>query len=72
MTMSLIPCPACDERVSQQAPTCPHCGHPIATPASEAPPLRISVEHSRATEYFLRNCFALIVLIALGVGFFCG
>ncbi len=28
--MALIPCPACARQVSDAAPTCPGCGHPIA------------------------------------------
>lgn len=28
--MALIPCPACDHRVSEQALACPSCGHPGA------------------------------------------
>jgi len=28
--MALIPCPACARQVSEAAPTCPGCGHPIA------------------------------------------
>lgn len=31
--MALIPCPACARQVSDAAPTCPGCGHPIAAPA---------------------------------------
>jgi zinc ribbon protein len=30
--MSLIACPACGKQVSAQAPSCPHCGQPIAGP----------------------------------------
>jgi predicted amidophosphoribosyltransferase len=30
--MALIPCPACGRQVSEAAPTCPGCGHPIAVP----------------------------------------
>lgn len=30
--MALIPCPACAHQVSEAAPTCPNCGHPIAAP----------------------------------------
>lgn len=26
--MALISCPACTKQVSEQAPTCPNCGHP--------------------------------------------
>ena len=28
--MALIACPACARQVSDAAPTCPGCGHPIA------------------------------------------
>ena len=28
--MALISCPVCSHRVSEAAPTCPSCGHPIA------------------------------------------
>ena len=28
--MALIPCPACGRQVSEAAPTCPGCGHPVA------------------------------------------
>jgi predicted amidophosphoribosyltransferase len=28
--MVLISCPACSRQVSEAAPTCPNCGHPIA------------------------------------------
>ena len=27
--MSIIPCPACQEKVSTSAKECPHCGHPL-------------------------------------------
>jgi len=30
--MALIPCPACGRQVSEAAPTCPGCGHPVAAP----------------------------------------
>lgn len=32
--MALIPCPVCARQVSEAAPTCPGCGHPIAAPRS--------------------------------------
>ena len=28
--MSLINCPCCENGVSEDADSCPHCGHPIA------------------------------------------
>ena len=33
--MALIPCPACARQVSEAAPTCPNCGHPIAAPPGQ-------------------------------------
>lgn len=30
--MALIPCPECRREVSDKAPACPGCGHPIAAP----------------------------------------
>lgn len=34
--MALIPCPACARQVSEAAPTCPGCGHPISAPHQDA------------------------------------
>jgi hypothetical protein len=42
--MPLVPCPACNHSVSDQAPFCPQCGHPLRPasteqrPESSAPP----------------------------------
>ena len=33
----LIDCPACGANISNQAPICPHCGHPIATNSNPQP-----------------------------------
>lgn len=33
--MALIPCPVCGRQVSEAAPTCPGCGHPIAAPQGQ-------------------------------------
>src|SRR5262249_6155928 len=30
-TMALIQCPECQQRVSDQAGTCPHCGYPLVS-----------------------------------------
>ena len=27
--MALVPCPACNHRVSTEAASCPQCGHPL-------------------------------------------
>ena len=32
--MVLINCPACKKGASMEAPTCPHCGHPIKPPST--------------------------------------
>ena len=34
----MITCPACGKQVSNQAPTCPQCGHPIALHPTPTPP----------------------------------
>lgn len=31
--MPLIPCPDCEREISNRAPSCPHCGCPIASQA---------------------------------------
>src|SRR5262245_36396670 len=38
--MGLISCPACGKQVSQQAASCPHCGHPIEAAAQRDVPRR--------------------------------
>lgn len=37
--MVLVSCPECEKQVSDQAASCPNCGHPIRLekPASQAP-----------------------------------
>jgi uncharacterized membrane protein YvbJ len=34
--MALIPCPACGRQLSEAAPTCPGCGHPVAAPHGQS------------------------------------
>lgn len=36
--MAMIPCPECQQPVSELAPSCPNCGRPIAPPVPAAPP----------------------------------
>jgi hypothetical protein len=31
-TMAQVACPSCLQNVSDEAPICPHCGHPLKTP----------------------------------------
>ena len=35
--MALVTCPECHGSVSDQAATCPHCGHPLATTPAAGP-----------------------------------
>jgi DNA-directed RNA polymerase subunit RPC12/RpoP len=38
--MELIPCAACEKRISQMATSCPNCGHPVVA----APPARPEIQ----------------------------
>jgi hypothetical protein len=63
--MSLIACPACGRQVSQQAPTCPQCGHPITTP----PPINVvagpkSVSTGAGWGLLLLGIAAIVGLVA--------
>jgi zinc-ribbon domain len=46
--MALILCPACGKQVSEQAPTCPQCGQPIAAPTAPPTPQKIVVEQPKS------------------------
>jgi ribosomal protein L37E len=46
---SLIECPTCKKQVSTQAPTCPNCGHPIATPIKKASEIKASLQKKRGS-----------------------
>lgn len=43
--MALIPCPACGRQVSRVAPTCPGCGHPVATPSGQTKTFKDALTH---------------------------
>lgn len=43
--MALIPCPACGRQVSDAAPTCPGCGHPVAAPKGQASTFKDALTH---------------------------
>ncbi|WP_088252597.1 zinc ribbon domain-containing protein [Fimbriiglobus ruber] len=64
--MALISCPACGKQVSEQAPTCPQCGQPIA--ATAAPPQKIVVEQPSSGGS--RGFGWLLLLLLLGGGAF--
>jgi hypothetical protein len=59
--MSLIACPACGKQVSQQAPACPHCGHPIA-----ASPQKIVVQPPQSGGMGAGGCLLLLLLLGGG------
>jgi hypothetical protein len=50
--MPLVPCPACTHGVSDQAPFCPQCGHPLQPARAEppAPPAAAISEPETAPE----------------------
>jgi uncharacterized membrane protein YvbJ len=48
VSMALTPCPACGKDVPNQAPTCPHCGHPIGGLIRVSPPQAIIVEQPKS------------------------
>lgn len=65
--MPLVSCPDCRRDVSPRAPSCPHCGAPIAR--GQAP---LAEVHGAGTEgLFLKsmNLGCLLVLVLLGIGF---
>ena len=61
--MALISCPICTEEISEQAPTCPHCGHPIAKPpgGKQSPPVIIQNRTASGAGVGL-----LLILLILG------
>ena len=68
--MPLIPCPACGRQVSQQAPTCPQCGQPIAAPPPapvQAPaPQKIYIEQPRSGGG--SGCIGVVIVLLLIAG----
>lgn len=63
--MPLIPCPACGKSVSQQAPTCPQCGHPIAATPHEKPPQTVYVQQPKSGG---SGCVLFLFLALIGGG----
>ena len=51
--MPLIKCPACQHDISDQAQSCPNCGHPLAKSTTKAPK-----KH---------GCLGIVVLVVLAI-----
>jgi hypothetical protein len=65
--MALIACPECGKQVSRQAPTCPHCGYPIAGPPPAPEPQRIVVQQAPPRGSGGGCALLLILLIGAGI-----
>lgn len=63
--MALIACSECGNQVSDKAPTCPHCGAPVAgTPAPPAP--HVIVQHAPPAKKS-SGCGTLIVVVIVAL-----
>lgn len=59
-----IDCPLCGKRVSRLAPTCPHCGHPIAGTVAPPPDLeKTSGSKTKRNLYIAAGIFLLYCFI---------
>jgi zinc ribbon protein len=65
--MSLISCPACSKQVSERAPACPHCGHPIAGPAPEAPQVIIHQQQAPRSQRGCGGGLVFLLLVVAGI-----
>lgn len=75
--MALIQCPSCGQMISEQAPMCPHCGHPIAnvnyynSPQPQPQPQPKSGNNSKVIVGVLVAIIAtlaIILLVVMGKG----
>jgi uncharacterized membrane protein YvbJ len=58
--MAMTSCPECKKQVSDQANTCPHCGHPILAGTDNETPLTIQKTKKR---WKLVKAVAAILLV---------
>jgi len=67
--MPLVTCPDCGKQISDQAPACPNCGRPMASPPStSAPPTPPApIRARRKTPWVALGCLSLLVSGALGI-----
>jgi len=64
--MAMIQCPECKQQVSDQAPTCPNCGAPIAMRAY-APPTVPPPPPPKKTGCWKIGCIVLAALFLIGL-----
>ena len=67
--MALSNCPECEREVSSKAPSCPHCGFPIA---SDSESVGSGVKHLVTTQetskkFKLQTVFSVLLIIIGGV-----
>ena len=71
--MALIQCPSCGQMISEQAPMCPHCGHPIAnvnyynSPQPQPQPQPKSGNNSKVIVGILVAIIATLALVLFAV-----
>ena len=69
--MALIQCPSCGQMISEQAPVCPHCGHPIANVnyynSPQPQPQPKSGNNSKVIVGVLAAIIATLALVLLAV-----
>lgn len=63
--MPMIPCPECQQPVSDQAPNCPHCGYVIASRPAVPPP--VPPAPAKKAGCLKIGCAALAGLFLLGL-----
>lgn len=66
-SMPLIACPACGKQISSQAPSCPHCGHPIAFRLIENSGETILQSTDRGKSKI--GCFLIALIVAAVLAF---
>jgi hypothetical protein len=69
--MPLINCPECKKQVSDKAPTCPHCGYPIAGVYPTPAPSNVISQDQGSFEKGFKEaagkfCLSLFVFLIIG------
>jgi hypothetical protein len=65
--MTIINCPECGRQVSGKAPTCPHCGAPIASPASRPFLPAVQAPAKKNVSCLTAGCVIFGVLVIIGM-----